>query len=142
MYHKKRSFYFKHDRRTRVSESLDRGKCAHTIKISLQATFYTLSHGNIWHSTKFCSWQTRPSAVGKTGHSEKLDMWQTRHSEKLALKKLDKQQNSAFAEILHSANSVFGEILHSAKNLALGKLGIWQTSHITNMKFAEDIDYI
>ena len=140
MYHKKRSFYFKHDRRTRVSESLDRGK--NTIKISLQAAFYTLSHGKIWHSTKLCSWQTLPSAVGKTGHSEKLGMWQTRHTEKLALKKLDTQQNSAFAEILHSANSVFGEICIRQKNLALGKLDIWQTSHITNMKFAEDIDYI
>ena len=137
---KKRSFYFKHDRRTRVSESLDCGK--NTIKISLQVAFYTLSHGKIWHSTKLCSWQIRPSAVGKTGHSEKFGMWQTRHSEKLVLKKLDTQQNLAFAEILHSANSAFGEILHSEKNLALGKLGIWQTAHITNMKFAEYIDYI
>ena len=112
------------------------------LRFHCRHAFYTLSHGKIWHSTKLCSWQIRPSAVGKTGHSEKLGMQQTRHSEQLALKKLNTQQNSAYAEILHSANSVFGEILHSAKNLALGKLGIWQTSHITNEKFAEVIDYI
>ena len=110
------------------------------LKFHCRHAFYTLSHGKIWHSTKLCSWQTRPSAVGQN-----WALGKTRHVANSALRKIGtlKTRHAAkFAEILHSANSAFGEILHSAKNLALDKLGIWQTSHITNVKFAEVIDYI